>query len=314
MSESAAGGPTTFRPRRNADRHRRHRHADRYSRRRRSRKVCAQANERLAGSRVSGVALADGDERSRLIELYLDRATEAHHALAALATTVPATLRHWRRRSNSGRGGLPRPSGVGLSRRRIRLHHGERRGERQGRAVIEFTLDTQRARSEVRGQATQLKLVDELVRVGADDKNRNTQIGRSLFQLLVPFELEPFLSGASLRLAATRFAPRRHIRGNCSTRGATRRSSQERCPAMGRANAHAAQAANGGFSQQPRGCAQRRRRAGDRRAAVRPAEISAAAGRRRRSAAVAEVLGDGGAAEPGRTRRSSTLHSSDHTG
>jgi tetratricopeptide (TPR) repeat protein len=49
----------------------------------------------------------------------------------------------------------------------------------------------------VRGRATQSKLVDELVRVGASDENRNQQIGRSLFKLLVPAELEPFLSGSS---------------------------------------------------------------------------------------------------------------------
>ena len=65
------------------------------------------------------------------------------------------------------------------------------------RAAIEFTLDTRRARSEVRGQATQFELIDELVRAGADDRNRNDQIGRSLFKLLVPIELEPFLSGSS---------------------------------------------------------------------------------------------------------------------
>src|SRR5262249_26378560 len=67
-------------------------------------------------------------------------------------------------------------------------------------AVIEFTLDTRRARNEVRGKATQAKLVDELVRVVASDKTRNQQIGRSLFKLLVPVELEPFLSGSSSML------------------------------------------------------------------------------------------------------------------
>jgi tetratricopeptide (TPR) repeat protein len=49
----------------------------------------------------------------------------------------------------------------------------------------------------VRGQSTQARLVDELVRVGADANNSDTQIGRSLFQLLVPVEIEPFMAGSS---------------------------------------------------------------------------------------------------------------------
>ena len=49
----------------------------------------------------------------------------------------------------------------------------------------------------MRGQSTQARLVDELVRVGADANNSDPQIGRSLFQLLVPVEIEPFMAGSS---------------------------------------------------------------------------------------------------------------------
>jgi tetratricopeptide (TPR) repeat protein len=63
--------------------------------------------------------------------------------------------------------------------------------------VIEYILDSGRARNEVRAQSTQAKLVNELVRVGADSDNTDAKIGRSLFQLLVPTEFESFLSSAS---------------------------------------------------------------------------------------------------------------------
>ena len=45
---------------------------------------------------------------------------------------------------------------------------------------------------------------DELVRVGADSDNTDTQIGRTLFQLLVPVEIEPFLAGSQRDGAAAR--------------------------------------------------------------------------------------------------------------
>jgi hypothetical protein len=62
--------------------------------------------------------------------------------------------------------------------------------------MIEYTLDTQRARSEARVQPTQARLVNELVKRASNEANRDPQIGRTLFQLLVPVEVEPFLGGA----------------------------------------------------------------------------------------------------------------------
>jgi len=148
-----------------------------------------QANSRLASIGWPIVA------HLQLIELYLDRAAEAHHALRALAEAYPQgfTLGP---RVVPGRGALRRPLESGYRGAGYDFITVERRGD-SASAVIEFTLDTRRARSEVRGQATQPKLVDELVRLGANDANRNRQFGRSLFQLLVPIEVEPFLSGSS---------------------------------------------------------------------------------------------------------------------
>jgi tetratricopeptide (TPR) repeat protein len=155
----------------------------------------SQANDRLRQVQRPVVA------NLRLIELYLDRATEAHHALDALA--MDHTQRYELAPQVELReGALPRPLDSGYRGAGYDFITVERRpaagqrGDALG-GVIEFTLDTRRARNEVRGQATQARLVDELVRVGASDKNRNDQIGRSLFKLLVPVELEPFLSGSS---------------------------------------------------------------------------------------------------------------------
>jgi hypothetical protein len=66
----------------------------------------------------------------------------------------------------------------------------------KGEPLISLTLDTKRARSEVRGQRTQSRLLRELVSTAADDQNRDRQIGRTLFSLLIPPELEAFLAGS----------------------------------------------------------------------------------------------------------------------
>ena len=62
--------------------------------------------------------------------------------------------------------------------------------------MISYTLDTRRARSEVRGQRAQSQLLTELVATASNDQNRDQQIGRTLFNLLVPVELEPYLAGS----------------------------------------------------------------------------------------------------------------------
>ena len=50
----------------------------------------------------------------------------------------------------------------------------------------------------MRAQATQAPLVRELVRSGVERQpTTDPQIGRTLFQLLVPVEIEPFLGGTT---------------------------------------------------------------------------------------------------------------------
>ena len=150
----------------------------------------ADANRRLARTGWPQI------KTLQLIELYLDRATEAHNALAVLAESRPqdfvlAPVIQPRT------GALRRPPDSGYRGAAYDFITAVQRLGVQQQPVIEFTLDTQRARSEVRGQATQPRLVDEMVRIGADAASTDLRVRRSLFQLLVPVEIEPFLSGST---------------------------------------------------------------------------------------------------------------------
>ncbi|QHE76223.1 CHAT domain-containing protein [Hydrogenophaga sp. PBL-H3] len=149
-----------------------------------------EANEKLSAGGWPVVS------HLRLVELYLDRATEAWGALTLLCAASPDHF-------------VLSPcvvSGVGALRRT--LDNGYRGTaydfisavtvtDETGEPSIVYTLDTQRARAEVRAQATQARLVGELVRRASNDANRDRNIGRTLFQLLVPVEMESSLSGTS---------------------------------------------------------------------------------------------------------------------
>jgi tetratricopeptide (TPR) repeat protein len=147
-----------------------------------------QANQRLAEVGWPQVAVL------HLIEVFLDRATEGHNALRTLSEEAQDFVVE--DAITRGRGGLPRPIDAGYRGADYDFISVQRRGEGDD-APIEFTLDTRRARDEVRGVPVQPQLVDELVQAGANAANNDRQIGRTLFQLLVPLEIEPFLSGSS---------------------------------------------------------------------------------------------------------------------
>jgi CHAT domain-containing protein len=150
----------------------------------------AEANQRL---RANGWPVVT---RLRLVELYQDRAIEAQRALTTLAQSRPAEF-SLAPTIESGIGPLRRPADSAYRGTDYDFITAVQRLDERRQPLIEYTLDTRRARSEVRGQSTQARLVDELVRVGADANNSDTQIGRSLFQLLVPVEIEPFMAGSS---------------------------------------------------------------------------------------------------------------------
>ncbi|CAD5373490.1 CHAT domain-containing protein [Rubrivivax sp. A210] len=144
-----------------------------------------EANQRLAASgwpRIAGLTL---------VELYLDRATDAWRELQMLATACPRLYR-LASAIASGTGPLRRQQDDGYRGAAYDMISVTSSADGNG---LSFALDTRRARTEVRAQTTQRKLIAGLVRDAATAQASDPQLGRALFQLLVPAELEPFLAG-----------------------------------------------------------------------------------------------------------------------
>lgn len=131
-----------------------------------------------------------------LVELYLDRATEAWRALREMEVAEPAALRLGKRVE----------SDKSAKRRTL---DGSYRGAAYdfisalsapgdgGTRCISYRLDTRRARSEVTAQRAQSTLLTKLVKDASNDANTDRRIGRTLFNLLVPVEIETYLAGSS---------------------------------------------------------------------------------------------------------------------
>jgi tetratricopeptide (TPR) repeat protein len=157
-----------------------------------------EANDQLAGER---------NERQRwprvgalhIIELYLDRASEAWRSLQALAAASPA---HYTVSPviEDGIGALRRPPDAGYRGADYDFISAlVQRTEDQDEQIV-YTIDSKRARSEVRAQGTQVALIRSLVTTASNSTNADPHIGRTLFRLLVPVDLEPFMgsSGATV--------------------------------------------------------------------------------------------------------------------
>jgi tetratricopeptide (TPR) repeat protein len=175
-----------------------------------------EANERLddkgpleidgdpaAGTGDSGAKA--GGKRSRkwpqvghlhIIELYLERASEALSALQMQAIAAPGRYVVTETVA-SGIGALRRPVDAGYRGADYDFVTAVAENDGCGNSVIEYTLDTKRARSEVRAQKTQRRLLLNLVTGASSALNADPQIGRTLFQLLVPVEMEAYLSGTT---------------------------------------------------------------------------------------------------------------------
>ncbi|APW38026.1 hypothetical protein RD110_13165 [Rhodoferax koreense] len=131
-----------------------------------------------------------------LVELFLDRASEAWRSLQVQATAAPGQI------IVAG----PVRQGTGAMRRSLDASY---RGAaydlisaltgppENGQPTIAYTLDTRRARTEVRALQAQGTLLRELVHAASDHTRHDARIGRTLFNLLVPVEMEPFLGGTS---------------------------------------------------------------------------------------------------------------------
>jgi pimeloyl-ACP methyl ester carboxylesterase len=134
-----------------------------------------------------------------LVELYLDRASMALNALQLQAEAQPGvyTITSWV---------LP---GVGAERRPLDWGYrgtgydyisaltGKSDGQAASNSEITYTIDSRRARTEIRAQSTQRRLVEQLVAKASNDRSTDMGIGRTLFKLLVPLEMEPIMAGTS---------------------------------------------------------------------------------------------------------------------
>ena len=132
-----------------------------------------------------------------LIELYLERAGDAWRALQQQQLAAPNRLRLVGK-VQSGPGALRRSldsSYRGAAYDFISALTVP--GGDPANPCIAYTLDTRRARTEVRAQHAQGTLLRELVANASNDAATDPRIGRTLFNLLVPVEMEPFLGGTS---------------------------------------------------------------------------------------------------------------------
>ena len=131
----------------------------------------------------------------QIVELYLDRAAETWRTLRLLGTAQSRRycVDSW---LQNGIGGLRRPADTGS--RAARFDTISAISGLNNPGAIDYTIDSRRARTELRAQMTQGKLVEQLVSNAwerSDPAARLPTIGRSLFKLLVPFEVEPWFGG-----------------------------------------------------------------------------------------------------------------------
>lgn len=162
--------------------------------------VFASAQAVAQGVREANEKLAQGGwpqvSHLRLVELYLDRATEAWSALRLLASAASEHFEVEDQVHVIG-GALRRPLDNGYRGAAYDFISAIAEKDETGEAHILYTLDTQRARADVRAQGTQAQLVGELVKRASNDAHTGSDIGRTLFQLLVPVEMEASLGGTT---------------------------------------------------------------------------------------------------------------------
>jgi pimeloyl-ACP methyl ester carboxylesterase len=129
-----------------------------------------------------------------LTELYLDRATDAWRAVQMLAASRPKefTLTPT---INTATGWLRRPLEGGYRSTRYDFISALSQYDENKLPVIAYTLDSKRARAEVRAQATQSALLHELISASSNQPTALQNIGNTLFKLLVPVEMDAYLAG-----------------------------------------------------------------------------------------------------------------------
>jgi hypothetical protein len=129
-----------------------------------------------------------------LTEIYLDRATDAWRALRQLQDARPGAFQVT----------APIRVGTGALERTLNTSYrgttydimsvASETPDGKADSVLTYTLDTKRAREDVRAQRTQGTLIRMLLQ-NASNGGCDKQLGKTLFKLLVPPEVEPFMAG-----------------------------------------------------------------------------------------------------------------------
>ena len=131
-----------------------------------------------------------------LTEIYLDRATDAWRALRQLQDARPGAFQVTSP-IRIGNGALERTLNTSYRGTTYDMMSvASETPDGKADSVLTYTLDTKRAREDVRAQRTQGTLIRMLLR-NASNGGCDKQLGKTLFKLLVPPEVEPFMAGNS---------------------------------------------------------------------------------------------------------------------
>ena len=150
-----------------------------------------EANQLLA-RKGSGLPIVG---QLQLVELYTDRAGEAWRALRLQIESTPGRFALVEP-IKAGTGPLLRPIDSGYRGADYDFIQVSTIRNKGAQPKIEYALDTRRARSEIRAQVTQARLIRNLVREASSAQSLDQEIGRTLYKLLIPVELEAFLTSS----------------------------------------------------------------------------------------------------------------------
>jgi len=129
------------------------------------------------------------------VEIFLERAGDAWRAVRLQEAAAPKRI-NVVGKVQSGPGALRRPLESGYRGAAYDFITALMVPADDATPCIAYTIDSKRARTEVRARHAQGSLLRELVAKASNDAGTDPRIGRTLFNLLVPVELEPFLGGS----------------------------------------------------------------------------------------------------------------------
>ncbi|HEX8603059.1 MAG TPA: CHAT domain-containing protein, partial [Pseudoduganella sp.] len=131
-----------------------------------------------------------------IVEVYLDRATDAWRVLRMQSESMPGLVVE--ERLIPGDGSLRRPLDTSYRGATYDFISAVQSADStEEHPKIAYSLDTRRARTEVRAQQAQGALVRDLVCKASNTTRPDKLIGRTLFNLLIPVEIEPYLTGST---------------------------------------------------------------------------------------------------------------------